>query len=372
MTITLTINDQQLTTETGKTVLEVAAEQGIVIPTLCYHRDLSPVGSCRLCVVEVEGWRGLTTACTLQAADGMMVRTESPDITNARRTVLSLLLGNYYDAGYTDQDREETEFEYWLRQYDVTLPQAFVHEPRYKVDSDPNPFVWVDLNKCILCTRCVRACAEVQGRFVWGVGYRGHDAKIIAGADTTMLEALCESCGACAAYCPSGALDHRMSVDLGHPYKVVTTTCTYCGVGCQFDLHIKDNRILRVASNPDAPVNGMHLCVKGRYGYDFVHHPERLTMPLVRKYLLDEWEQGEAIYKREGYRRPERDEWIEVDWDTALDIAAEKLAFTRDTYGADSIGILTSAKCLNEENYLMNKFSRQVIGTNSIDHCARL
>jgi predicted molibdopterin-dependent oxidoreductase YjgC len=153
-----------------------------------------------------------------------------------------------------------------------------------------------------------------------------------------------------------------MSIGLGTPDKVVTTTCTYCGVGCQFDLNIKDNQVIRVTSNPEAPVNGIHLCVKGRYGYDFIHHPERLTRPMVRRYLLD------------GADRPEgmRSDWVAVDWDTALDITARQLSRLSDSYGPDSIGVLTSAKCLNEENYLMNKLARQVLGTNNIDHCARL
>ena len=178
-----------------------------------------------------------------------------------------------------------------------------------------------------------------------------------------MLDARCESCGQCVAYCPTGALSDKMSYALGRAHQVekTTTTCAYCGVGCQFDLNVKDGRIVRVTSNPEAPVNGMALCVKGRYGYDFVHHPDRLTKPLVRRYLLDDKPRGK-----------DRGEWVEVDWDTALDIAARKLREARDTYGPDSVGLLTSAKCLNEENYLMNKFARQVIGTNNIDHCARL
>jgi predicted molibdopterin-dependent oxidoreductase YjgC len=183
------------------------------------------------------------------------------------------------------------------------------------------------MNKCILCTRCVRACAEVQGRFVWSQAERGFNTHIVAGAGTDMLDARCESCGACVAYCPTGALDNKMSIEAGVPDRVVTTTCTYCGVGCQLDLNIKDDHIIRVTSNPNAPVNGMHLCVKGRYGYDFVHHPDRLTKPKVRKYLLD------------GTPRPkDRGEWVEVDWDTALEITARKLRFTRDTLGPDSGG----------------------------------
>jgi formate dehydrogenase major subunit/formate dehydrogenase alpha subunit len=248
-----------------------------------------------------------------------------------------------------------------VKAYGIDPARAQRPAPRYPVNADPNPFVWVDMNKCILCTRCIRACAEVQGRFVWSLAERGFNAQVVAGADTDMLDARCESCGACVAYCPTGALNNKMSLDKGLPDKLVTTTCTYCGVGCQFDLNVKDDKVIRVTSHHDAPVNGMHLCVKGRYGYDFVHHEERLTQPMVRRYLL------ENTPKPHG-----RGDWVEVDWDTALDITARKLAGARDAFGADSVGLLASAKCLNEENYLVNKLARQVIGTHNIDHCARL
>jgi formate dehydrogenase major subunit/formate dehydrogenase alpha subunit len=312
-------------------------------------------------MVEVDKWRGLVAACTLPATDGMIVRTETPAIIQTRRTVLELLLQNYSDAGYAARDEHQTEFLHWVSLYNARSPQKSRPQPRFQINQDTNPFIWVDFNKCILCTRCVRACAEIQGRFVWGVGYRGDDARIIAGADTDLLSARCESCGACVAYCPTGALENKMSISLGKPDRLVKTTCTYCGVGCQFDLNVKDGRIIRVTSNPSAPVNGNALCVKGRYGYDFIHHPERLKKPLVRRYLLDDTP-----------RTKDRGEWVEVEWDTALNITAEKLCSARDTYGPDSVGVLASAKCLNEENYLMNKFARQVIGTNNIDHCARL
>jgi predicted molibdopterin-dependent oxidoreductase YjgC len=361
--INFTLNNLELEVPDGTTVLQAARANGITIPTLCDHPDLTPYGGCRLCVVEVEGARVPQASCTLPAANGMKVHTESPALTQNRKTVLELLLTDYYDSGYTpSKDPALNELAHWVQHYDVKLPEALKpKQPRYAVNSDPNPFVFVDLNKCILCTRCVRACAEVQGRFVWGLSDRGFDAHIVAGADMTMLDARCESCGACVAYCPTGALDNKMSMELGQPDKKVTTTCTYCGVGCQFDLNVKDNKIIRVTSNPNAPVNGMHLCVKGRYGYDFVHHADRLTKPMVRKYLLD----GSS-------RAHDRGEWVETDWDTALNITAKKLAQARDNFGADSVGVLASAKCLNEENYLMNKFARQVIGTNGIDHCARL
>jgi formate dehydrogenase major subunit/formate dehydrogenase alpha subunit len=293
----------------------------------------------------------------------MAVFTETPALAKSRRKVLELLLYHYHDGGYASRDRHEIEFMHWVNTYQAKLPEAFEPQVRYAPDSDPNPFVWVDRNKCILCTRCVRACAEVQGRSVWGIAERGAKARLTAGADTTLLNARCESCGACVSVCPTGALDDKMSVGLGKPDKMVTTTCSYCGVGCSYDLNIKDNRIIRVTSNPNAAVNGLHLCVKGRYGYDYVHHPERLTQPKVRQYLLEG-----------GTRSPgaDRGEWVEVDWETALGLVAKKFVQIKNESGPDTIGVLTSAKCTNEENYLMQKFARQVIGTHNVDHCARL
>lgn len=366
MTVKLYINNKEINAEDNQTVLEAAIENGITIPTLCHHKDLTPVGSCRLCLVEVEGWQGQVASCTLPVSEGLVVQTETPSVIQSRKSILELLLQNYVDSGYSssiqsNQYDQQSEFMYWVNQYGVQAPEMPLIDHGHPVGKDPNPFIWVDFNKCILCTRCVRACAELQGRFVWGVAERGIESKISAGADTTMLDARCESCGACVAYCPTGALTNKMSMDEVTPGNVVTTTCTYCGVGCQLDLNVSNNKITEVTSNPDAPVNGMQLCVKGRYGFDFVHHPDRLEKPRVRKYLLEETQRNNG-----------RGDWIEVDWDTALNITAKNLQKTRDTHGSDSIGLLTSAKCLNEENYLMNKFARQVIGTNSIDHCARL
>jgi predicted molibdopterin-dependent oxidoreductase YjgC len=282
----------------------------------------------------------------------------------SRKLTLELMLANHPQDCLVCDSSGSCELQDLAYDYQVEVPKWGSKGKRYPVDSDPNPFVRVDFNKCILCRRCVQACAEVQGRFVWGVAQRGFEERIVAGADTTMLEARCESCGQCSAYCPTGALSDKLSYGLGRAHQIqkVTTTCSYCGVGCQFDLNIKDGRVIGVTSNPDAAVNGMALCVKGRYGFDYIHHPDRLLRPRVRKYLL------------EGREREigKRGEWVEVDWETALDLTAQKLREIRDTCGADSIGVLTSAKCTNEENYLMNKFTRQVIGTNNIDHCARL
>ena len=359
--VNIIINQQKLMVNDGLTVLQAARETGIIIPTLCDHPDLHPFGGCRLCVVEVKGTRIPMTACTLHVVEGMEIKTESASLTKERKMVLELLLSEFSETNNSKDLDSETEFTHWIKYYGLDHEKWKSKNPKHSVDSDPNPFIRVDLNKCIICTRCIRACAEIQGRFVWNLAYRGIDTQIIAGAGTNLLEGRCESCGACVAYCPTGALENRMSYDSGKPDRLVTTTCTYCGVGCQFDLNVKDERIIRVTSNRNAPVNGMHLCVKGRYGYDFIHHPDRLLKPKVRKYILEN-----------SPKPANRGDWVEVDWETALGITAQRLASYRDDYGSDSIGILTSAKCLNEENYLMNKFSRQVIGTNSIDHCARL
>ena len=361
--VTLTINGKPVEAEEGQTILQAAQAAGIHIPTLCYHRDLTPTGNCRMCVVEVKGQRFLQAACVFPVTAGMVVNTENERVVKSRRKTLELMLANHpQDCLVCDAAGGSCELQDLAYEYQVSVPAWGSKGRRYPVDSDPNPFVRVDFNKCILCRRCVLACAEIQGRNVWGVAYRGFEEQIVAGAGVTMLEARCESCGQCVAYCPTGALSDRMSHGLAraHQVKKVTTVCTYCGVGCQFDLNVKQGRVIGVTSNPNAPVNGMALCVKGRYGYDFIHHPDRLTRPKVRRYLLD------------GRPKVQNDEWVEVEWEVALDIAARKLRQARDTYGPDSVGVLTSAKCTNEENYLMQKFARQVIGTNNVDHCARL
>ena len=368
--VNLKINGKDIQAPEGMTVLHAAEQAGVTIPTLCDHPDLHPYGGCRLCIVDVKGWRTPMASCTMPVNEGMEVNTHSAEIEKSRKTLLELFMSNYHDDGYGNGQKQETQFMHWVNHYGLDVKASMSSKPRYQVNSDANPFVFVDLNKCIQCTRCVRACTDIQGRFVWSMAERGFNVHPVPGADTDMLDARCESCGACVAYCPTGALDNKMSMGAGVPDKVVMTTCTYCGVGCQLELNIKDNKIIRVTSTEKAAVNGNHLCVKGRYGYDFVHHAERLAKPKVRRYLLE----GKKKPVISGQLTVDSGlwDWVETDWDKALDIVADKLATTRKNYGADSIGLLTSAKCTNEENYLMNKLARQVIGTNNIDHCARL
>lgn len=365
MSVKIKINEKNILANENETILETARKNGFDIPTLCYHKDLTPTGNCRICVVEVEGQRVLPASCVTHVWDGMEISTESQRVIDSRKTTLEFLLANHSQEIMERDAAGSTEFQDLVEKYQVEQPQWDSNKKKFQVDSDPNPFILVDFNKCILCRRCILACEEIQGRDVWGVAFRGIEEKIVAGAGTDLLDARCESCGQCVAYCPTGALSNKLSYGLAKPDEVkkVTTTCTYCGVGCQLDLNVKDGKVFQVTSNPNAPVNGMALCVKGRYGFDFIHHPDRLLKPKVRKYLL------------EGLDKPSHvneSEWVEVDWETALEISSNKLRTIRDTYGPDSIGVLTSAKCTNEENYLMNKFTRQIIGTNNIDHCARL
>ncbi len=373
MAVTLTINGRKVVAAEGSTILEAARGAGIRIPTLCFHPDLSNVGACRLCVVTVEKARGLQTACTTPVAEGMVVDSESEEARATRRFVLRMLLSDHPNDCMKCESNGACELQDLVYEYDVEWPQGNGARHEYEVDPDPNPFIRIDRNKCILCGRCVRACAEVQCRSVWSFAYRGFRSKLVAGVDQPMLEARCESCGQCVAYCPVGALFDKMAVKAGRASQVrkVRTVCPYCGVGCSFDLNVRDGRIVRVTSAPDAAVNGMALCVKGRYGYDFVHHPDRLARPRVRRYLLDGQDKPDPLNLPSSIVDRQWD-WVEVDWDTALDIAARRLRQVRDGYGGDSVGVLASAKCTLEENYLMNKFARQVIGTNNIDHCARL
>lgn len=357
--IRLTIDGKPVEVPAGSTVLEAAQKAGVTIPTLCHHPDLKPTGACRLCVVSVEGMRGPSTACTLPATDGMVVKTHTDEVVTLRRFVLSMLLTDHPNDCMTCEVDGECELQRWVYEYKVEWPEHTGKRHAYPIDSDPNPVVFVDMNKCILCGRCVRACGEIQNRDVWNFSKRGFDTVVVAGANQTMLEANCESCGNCVAYCPVGALFDKPSIGWGRAayQKKVRTTCTYCGVGCQFDFNVKDGKITRVTSTPEAPVNGMALCVKGRYGWDFVHRPDRLTTPLIRDESVTDgpWP---------GFRP--------ATWEEALDLVAKKLTYYRDTTGPDSVGYLTSAKCTNEENYLMQKLARAVGKTNNVDHCARL
>ena len=349
--IQLFINDMPVTVPPGSTVLEAAKAAGVEIPTLCHHPNLTNAGACRICVVEIKGVRNLPSACMQPAAQGMKVYTESDRVVGARQEILRLIIANHPLDCLTCESGGACKLQDYCYQYGVAdTPYAGAVSDRPVLDC--NPFIQRDYRKCILCGQCVRACAEVQGNFAIDFANRGFAAEIAAPYGEDLEDGGCTFCGHCLDVCPTGALQGKIGKGLGRAWQKerVKTTCAYCGVGCNFYLEVKDGKIVGVAPDFEAVVNKGHLCVKGRFGWDFIHSNKRLTRPLLRK---------------DGNLQP-------VSWEKALSVVAEKLGEVKAEHGPDSLGFLSSARCTNEENFLLQKFARVVIGTNNIDHCARL
>ena len=349
--ITLTIDGKKVKGEQGDTILEVCQKNGIDVPTLCYHPALPPEGICRVCLVEVSGQHTLQPSCVFKATEGMEVQTHTPKVIEARRFMVELLLSDHpLDCMTCDMNGncKLQDLAYELGIKESRFP-AVRHD--YPIDNS-NPFIQRDYNKCILCRLCVRACNYMNGVEAIGVLWRGFDSKIATALDTGLQDSPCEFCGMCVEVCPTGALTpvERQGRGREWEFRHVQTICPYCGMGCQLDLNIKDNRIVQVQSVWDGPSNHGWTCVKGRFGLDFTHHPDRLTSPLIKK---------------DG-------QFVEATWDEALNLVVSKLSQIKEEHGSDAIGVLSSAKCTNEENYVVQKFARAVIGTNNIDHCARL
>lgn len=348
--VTLTIDGRQISVPKGTSVLNAAEQADINIPALCYDKELSLSGSCRMCVVEINGMRNLPTSCTTEATEGMIVKTQSDSVIDARKTILELLIADHPLDCMTCQKNGDCLLQKYAYDYRVTNIPYSGKKHNYQIE-DNNPFIVRDMNKCIKCGKCVRVCSEVQGRDILHYSYRGFDTKITTAMDTTLIESDCVFCGSCVALCPTGSLLEKNMIGKGRSFEVekVKTTCPFCGVGCNFDLNVVNDKVIGVTSNPTSEVNGRHLCVKGRFGTDYIYSPDRITTPLIRH----------------------GDEFVEATWDEALDLVAEKFTELKQEYGNDSIGVLSSARCTNEENYLMQKFVRGVIGNNNIDHCAR-
>jgi formate dehydrogenase alpha subunit len=378
-TVNLTIDGKKLKAEALQTVYEAATANGIYIPALCHHPALPPEGACRVCLVEIERQRALQPACTFPVTEGLVIHTNSPKVREARKFVLELIISDHPLDCMTCEATGDCRLQDLAYEYEVKGNEyAGGVQHDYPID-DPNPFIQVDRNKCILCRRCVRACNTINGVEAIGIVYRGFKARIAFGMDSTMEDSPCEFCGSCVEVCPTAALWPKMSMGKGRAWqlKKVETTCSYCGVGCRLNLHVRNNEIVKV-TGAAGPANHGFSCVKGRFGYDYVNHSDRLSKPLVRRYLLENGTKDQRLKTRGGDGHasslvlgPSSD-FVETDWDTALNLVARKLAETKQTHGGDAFAALASARCTNEENFLIMKLARQVMQTHNVDHCARL
>ena len=350
---TIFIDGKKVQSVAGANLLQVAREAGFDIPGLCYHKKLSPTGACRLCMVKVAGTKGLVMSCTLQVEDGMEIVAFDEELELARKRTLDYLLCEHReeDDGTYHDEFKELVIRYRLENVANRSYPKIVHRLGYEGD-DSSPILSYDAAKCIKCFRCIKACGEIQGKHVLSFSERGLRSHIVAGLNH-WASSECDGCGECVQLCPTGALVeklHRESIDLTKIDTRVQTTCPYCGVGCQLELLVQDGRIVRSNGVEGVSPNDGRLCVKGRFGYDFVHHKERLTTPLIKK----------------------AGTFVEAGWDEALSLVANRFAAIRDTYGAQALAGYASAKCTNEDNYLFQKFVRLAFGNNNVDYCTRL
>ena len=346
--VTLTIDGLAVTVDAGKSVLEAALENGIYIPHLCYCPDLTPVGVCRLCMVDIKGRRA-SIACKTLVESGMVVKTDTPEISLIRRIAVELLLINHEAECLTcpkDSECKLQEVAHYAGVTEERLKRLRQGTRARELDTS-NPFFVRNPNRCVYCGICVRACEEINGVSAIDFAFRGYDMEISTFAGKQILDSACESCGECVVRCPTGAL---APVTTQKPARKVKSICNYCGVGCSLYLGVRGNEIVNVDGDPNGPSNHGRLCVKGRFGWEFVGHADRLKKPLIRK-------DGELV---------------EAEWDEALDLVASRFSEIKAAHGGDALAVLASAKCTNEENYVIQKFTRAVLGTNNVDHCARL
>jgi formate dehydrogenase major subunit len=358
--VDFTLNGQAVSGKRTDTIIQIAQRAGIEIPHLCYQEDLDAAGNCRACMVEIKGERVLAPSCCRHPSAGMEVSSDSPRARKAQQMVLELLQSDMPETAYT----RNNELDLWAQQLQVGKPRF--KQTRATVETDlSHPAIAVNLDACIQCTRCVRACRDEQVNDVIGLAFRGDRAKIVFDMDDTMGASTCVGCGECVQACPTGALMPARNAALAAPDRSVASVCPYCGVGCQLTYHVRDNKIAYVEGR-DGPANHGRLCVKGRYGFDYAHHPQRLTVPLIRR--------ADAPKRGDFTMDPERvlDVFREASWDEALALAGGTLKQIRDTHGKKALAGFGSAKGSNEEAYLFQKLVRTGFGSNNVDHCTRL
>lgn len=342
----LTINGLPVQAEKGATVLDVANAAGIYIPTLCHHPDLPTFGGCRVCMVEADG--KIVTACRAPVSEGMVIETDTAEVARVRQANVELLLASH------NRDCQGCVKNNHCRLQEVSAFVGITPERMKSIrrsiptspDDRSNPFFHRDYTRCILCGICVRTCEEINGVAAIDFAFRGFHTKISVLGDKPLKESQCESCGECLVRCPTGALKPQEQTV---PEREVKTVCTYCGVGCGISLGVRGNKVTGVSGDRDNTVNRGALCVKGRFGFDFIAAPDRLKTPLLKK----------------------NGEFVEASWDEALDFIAERMGAIREEYGPGALAGISSARCTTEENYLFQKMLR-ALGSNNVDHCARL
>lgn len=348
----LLIDGQAIEVSQGTTILQACEQLGIEIPTLCYIKQLVPSGACRMCLVEVKGARTLQVACAVQCTEGMEVTTMNDRVYAARRLMLELMLSHHNKDCFSCPANGECKLSNYCLQYGIE-ESRFSNIEKHPAPKDcTSEFFNYDPSKCILCRRCVRTCQERQCNNTLAVQFRGYNTIVTIPFKTTFKESTCVSCGNCVSACPTGALTAKQP----EPFRAwevtkTRTTCAYCGVGCQINLLVKNGKVIGVEP-ADGPSNQNLLCVKGKFAYNFINHSARLKKPLIRK------EKGAEL--------------TEVEWDEALDFMVSKMTAIKAESGGSAFAGFSSARCTNEDNYLFMKMMRTVLGSNSVDHCARL
>ncbi len=355
--VSLTIDGYAVTVPKGTSLMRAAVDAGIQVPKLCATDSLEPFGSCRLCLVEIDGRKGTPASCTTPAEAGMVVHTQTAKLQDLRKGVMELYISDHPLDCLTCSANGDCELQtqagvVGLRnvRYGVG-EQAGAHHCDLPKD-ESNPYFTYDPSKCIVCNRCVRACEETQGTFALTISGRGFESRVSAGQDQPFMESDCVSCGACVQACPTATLQEKSIIELGQPEHSLITTCAYCGVGCGFKAEMKGNTVVRMVPWKDGKANEGHSCVKGRFAWGYATHQDRITTPMIRDNISDPWKV--------------------VSWDEALTYAATRIQSIQAKHGKDSVGGITSSRCTNEETYLVQKLVRAAFGTNNVDTCARV
>ena len=356
-TVTLNIDGAAVTVPTGTSLMRAAVDAGINVPKLCATDSLEPFGSCRLCLVEIEGRRGFPASCTTPAENGMVVRTQTPKLQDLRKGVMELYISDHPLDCLTCSANGNCELQDMagvtgLRNVRYGVGAAAGAHHTHSAKDESNPYFTYDPSKCIVCNRCVRACEETQGTFALTISGRGFDSRVSPGQDQAFMDSECVSCGACVEACPTATLQEKSVIWLGQGEHSVITTCAYCGVGCGFKAEMKGNTVVRMVPWKDGKANDGHSCVKGRFAWGYATHKDRITKPMIRAKITDPWS--------------------EVSWDEAINHAASEFKRIQAKHGKDSVGGITSSRCTNEETYLVQKLVRAAFGTNNVDTCARV